>query len=153
MREKLISLGITEEESDLYLIMLQAGGGYASKLAKLAQRKRSSTYHTLEKLVAAGLARKSTRGKYNYFSPEPPEKLVQLSKLRLDTASSLLPELLSIQNTRSDKPRVQFFETFEGIEQIFQDSLNAKGEILGYTNLSLLNELFPEFFRSTPRLE
>lgn len=147
MRELLGGFGLTPEEQDLYLVLLELGGGVASHLAKRAKRKRSSAYHTLGKLVERGLASRVTKGGTLYYLPEPPERLVELARIQLSAAERALPELRSIQNTLPSKPKVKFYERASGIEQIFQDTLLAQEEILGYTNLSLLIELFPGFFR------
>ena len=151
MLQQLIQLGLSEEESELYLSMLELGGGFASQLAKKASRKRSSSYHTLNRLVEKGLATRVKKGSYQFFSPEPPETIVELTRRRCSTAEKLLPELQSIQNTMAKKPKIKFFERQSGIETIFEDTLTAEGEILGYTNLSLLAELFPGYFRRYTR--
>lgn len=151
MRDRLVQLGLNDEEAELYLAMLELGGGYASHLARHTGRNRSSSYHTLNRLTEKGLATKFTKGKYQYFAPEPPEKIVQLAQLRFQSAKQLMPELLSIQNTLASKPRIKFFERASGIETIFEETLSAEGEILGYTNLALLIELFPGYFRRYTR--
>ena len=147
MREQLQTLGLVEEEAELYLAMLEIGGGYASQIAKRLGRNRTSSYYTLKTLSEKGLVNKTSRGKFQLFTPEPPEKIVQLAKLRYDSAVSLLPELRSIQNTLAAKPKIKLYQHISGIEGILEDTLSAKNEILGYTNLSLMVELFPAFFR------
>jgi len=147
MESKLEKLGLNQEEASIYLTMLELGGGFASRIAKRNGKNRSSTYHTLSKLCELGLASKSKKGAYQYFSPESPKHLVEIAKLKLDTATSLLPELLSIQNSRADKPKVTFHEKASGIESIFEQTLQAKDEILGYTNLNLLAERFPNMLK------
>jgi sugar-specific transcriptional regulator TrmB len=147
MKDQLQRLGLSDEEAELYLAMLELGGGYASQLAKRVGRNRSSMYHTLKTLTEKGLITKLAREKHSYFSPEPPEKIVQLAKLRYEGAASLLPELQSIQNTIAAKPKIKFYQHTSGIESIFEDTLSAEGEILGYTNLSLLVEMFPGYFK------
>ena len=134
MPERLVPLGLNDDAAQLYLVLLELGGGYASQLAKRLGRNRSTTYHTVNKLVEKGLATRLRKGRYQYFAAEPPERIVQLAKMRFDRASDLLPELLSIQNTLARKPKIQFFERTSGIEEIFEQTLSAEGEILGYTN-------------------
>ncbi|MDC0358973.1 helix-turn-helix domain-containing protein [Oligoflexia bacterium] len=147
MQEDLINLGLTEDEASVYLSMLELGGGYVSQIAKKAGKHRATCYHTLGNLLNKGLATKFEKGKYQFFSPEQPEKIVRQAQGNLERAEALLPELLSIQNMRSGKPKIKFFERRSGIETIFEDTLTAEGSILGYTNLALVTTLFPDFFR------
>lgn len=144
-------LGLSDEEAELYLAMLEMGGGYASLLAKKVTRKRSSSYHTLGRLVEKGLANRTSKGKFSFFTPAEPEQLIRIARDRLEAAEKALPELRSIQNTLANKPKVKFYERASGIEEIFEETLQAEGEILGYTNLSLLIELLPGFFRRYTR--
>lgn len=147
MQEDLIQLGLTEDESAVYIAMLELGGGYVSQIAKKAGKHRATCYHTLNNLISKSLATKFEKGKYQFFSPEHPEKIVTQAKSNLNRAEALLPELLSIQNTLTGKPKIKFFERRSGIETVFQDKLTSKDAILGYTNLALVTELFPDFYR------
>lgn len=151
MIEKLQQLGFRSEEAELYLALLQMGGGYAAQVAKRAAQKRSSSYHTLQKLVERGLVRKVLKGSVHYFMAEDPERIVEIQRSRLDTAAKVLPELQSVQNSLANKPRVKFFQRKSGIEEIFEETLSAQGEILGYTNLALLVELFPGYLKRYTR--
>ena len=49
-------------------------------------------------------------------------------------------------NTLAYKPKIEYYEGEEGVKNIFEDILTAKGEILGYTNLLQLEQLFPEVY-------
>ena len=147
MRERLLHIGLNEEEADLYLALLELGGAPAGRLAKRLGRRRTSTYHTLYRLIEQGLAQSSRRGASQFFSPAPPEKIVELTRGRFESAAQILPELHSLQNSLAHKPKVRFFEGGNGIEKVFEESLSARGEVLGYTNLAMLIELFPEYFR------
>lgn len=147
MLKELTGLGLSEDEAQVYLAMLELGGGYVSQIAKKAGKHRATCYHTLNNLLEKGLSSKLEKGKYIYYSPEEPNKLVQQMANKLSAAQSLLPELLSIQNTLARKPKIKFYEGISGIETIFEDTLTAQSEILGYTNLSSLLRLFPEYFK------
>lgn len=88
-----------------------------------------------------------------FFSPQPPERLLSITRDRLSLVEQVMPELRSLQNTLASKPKVKFFERASGIEEIFEESLQADSEILGYTNLSLLIKASRAFFDATPASE
>ncbi len=147
MLEQLRQLGLSQEESEIYIAMLQLGGGAVSQIAKRAGRHRSTTYNTIANLVQRGMALRSKRGAVLFYSAESPEKLVRQAEHRLAVARGVLPELLSIENVSVRKPKITLYQRASGIEQIFEETLTAESEILGYTNLSLMIDLFPGFLR------
>lgn len=148
---ELQQLGLSKDEAQVYLALLEYGGGYVSRIAKKAGKNRATCYHTLNNLIEKGLASKVQKGSYLFFVPENPQKLVREAERKLETAKGLLPELLSIENTLAAKPKIRFFEGISGIETILEDTLTSKTEILGYTNLSSFVANFRELFRRYSR--
>lgn len=149
MITELSNLGLTQEESKVYLGTLELGGSYASNIARKSGVNRATCYHTLNNLIQKGLISSYTKGKVLWFNAEPPEKFIKIQKEKLQQAKDLLPQLLSLTSTFAFKPKIKFFEGIENIKSIFEDLLTTKEkEILGYTNIKTLANLFPEFFRN-----
>jgi HTH-type transcriptional regulator, sugar sensing transcriptional regulator len=146
--EQLIDLGLTKEESKVYLAVLVLGGSFVSAIARRAEVNRATCYHTLGNLVSKGLVSSYSRGKLKHFSAENPKKFVQMATDRLDRAKELMPELMSITNALAFKPKVRFLEGKEGIKTVFDDILESgEKEVLGYTNVGSLVSLFPDAFK------
>jgi HTH-type transcriptional regulator, sugar sensing transcriptional regulator len=82
-----------------------------------------------------------------YFAPEPPEQLLTLAEEKVNITKSIIPELLSLTSAAGFRPKIRFYEGREGVERVFTESLTAKREILGYTNLQDVTAFFPDFFR------
>ncbi len=148
MISELLKLGLTTEESRVYLATLEIGGGPVTNIAKKAGIHRVSCYHTIEKLEKKKLLTQYIKNKTKYFSAENPEVLKKQALEKVNIASSLLPQLLSLQNTSSFKPKIHFFEGEEGVETVFQKSLDiAKNtEILQFSNLDIFCQKFPKLF-------
>ncbi|QQR83272.1 hypothetical protein IPJ72_05735 [Candidatus Peregrinibacteria bacterium] len=85
-----------------------------------------------------------TKNNMKYFAVESPQLLVNQLGERYHKAEKLLPELLSLTNSLSYKPKIQYYEGLDGIKHIFEDTLNAQSEIVGYTNLEELPKAIPE---------
>jgi len=147
MIAELQKLGLTGEESRVYVACLEINGGPVSTIAKKAGLHRVSCYHTLENLQKKRLLSQYTKNGIKYFSPEPPEQLLHLTEEKVNLAKSILPELTSLASAIAFKPKMRSYEGREGVEKIFEESLEAKGEILGYTNLKNIIDFFPEFFK------
>lgn len=141
---KLEELGFTKEEAKVYLALLELGSAYVSTIAKKANIHRVSCYHTLDKLVRRGVVSTFERNNVKTFSIENPQIIVNQIEEQFDRAKGLLPELLSITNSLAYKPKIQYYEGLKGIKNIFEDTLRAEGEILGYTNLAELPRVIPQ---------
>jgi len=137
-------LGLSEEEAKVYMAVLELGGSFVSAIAKKAKIHRVSCYHTLDKLVKKGIISSFTKDDIKYFSIDSPKILVNQIEEKLHKAQKILPELLSITNTMAYKPKIQYYEGLRGIKNIFEDTLTAKDELLGYTNLAELPEVVTE---------
>lgn len=139
-------LGLTDEEARVYVACLEINGGPISVVAKKAGVHRVSCYHTIEKLLHKQLLSQYVKNGVKYVSPEPPEQLLALTEEKMQVAKMLLPELKLLASALSFKPTMRSFEGEDGIRHVFQDSLAAKGEILGYTNLKQFIGFSPQFF-------
>jgi len=147
MIEDLIKLGLSTEEAKIYLACLEVGGGPVSVIARKAGVPRVGCYHTLENLIKKRLVSQYNRNNVKCFSPESPEKLEQLAVEKVNIAKLLLPQLKSVASSTGFRPKIRFYEGRDGVERVFRESLEAKGEIAGYTNMKNVTEFFPDFFR------
>lgn len=140
-------LGLSEVEGKVYMALLELGGGYVSTVARKAALPRVNCYHILENLTGKSLVNHVTKNKVRYYTAEPPQKIVNLLEEKTHYAKKILPELLSITNTLALKPKIKYYEGMEGVKTIENDTLTAKSELLGYSNLKAAGELFGDFLR------
>ena len=141
-------LGLTPEEARIYLACLEINGGPVSLIAKKAGVNRVSCYHTLENLRKKRLLSTYTKNNVKHFAPEPPERLEELALEKVNLVKGLLPDLRSLGKATGFRPRIRSYEGRDGVERVFEESLHAKKEILGYTNLKTVTEFFPQFFKN-----
>ncbi|MCX6807240.1 MAG: hypothetical protein NTZ80_00300 [Patescibacteria group bacterium] len=139
------SLGLTEAEGKVYITLLELGGGYVSTIARKAKLPRVNCYYTIEKLIKKGLVAGIKKESAYYYMPEPPQKLVNSLEDRFEYGRKILPELLSIANTSTFKPKIRYFEGLEGLKSILDDTLTAKTELLGYSNLKAASDIFKDY--------
>jgi len=143
---ELQTLGLSLEEAKVYHALLQLGGAYVSAIAKRAEVHRVVCYKILDELVAKGLVSSFVKNGVKHFAIESPTILVRKEQERLERAEKLLPELLSITNALAFKPKIQYYEGIEGMKNIFNETLSAKEEMLGYTNLAAIPKVIPDDF-------
>jgi sugar-specific transcriptional regulator TrmB len=137
-------LGLSVEESKVYLAVLELGGSFASAIAKKAGVARVNCYHTLGNLVKKGLISTLSKNGVKYFTVDSPKILVNQMEEKFLHAKKILPELLSITNSMAYKPKIQYYEGEQGLKNIFEDTFQAEGELLGYTNLKELPQVVGE---------
>lgn len=145
IHQDLTTLGLTEEEARVYTTILELGGSFASTIASKAKVPRVNCYHILEKLKKRGLITTYVKKNIAFFVAEPPQVLINQMEEKLDHARKLLPQLLSLTNIHAFKPIIHSYEGIEGIKTIFDQTLEAKSEVLGYTNLEALGALLPDY--------
>lgn len=152
----LIEAGFSEEQSAVYIALLEKGPQKASNVASWTGIKRSLIYKILEQLETMGFVeKKGGGGAVAVFSPNHPslllsafeqkEKQMAMTK-EIITAS--LGQLTSKYNLLSGKPNVQFFEGEDGIMKVINDSLNSKTDILSYIDNEAVNKYLSDLNKS-----
>lgn len=125
-----------EKQGEVYLASLKLGTATVAQIAKAANLPRSTCYLLLEELETKGLISKTSVGKKTLIIAEKPNKVLEFSEKQNEILSENIkilsqrtPELEAIYNKAPQKPTVRFYEGFEGVKTILEETLNAK-EIL-----------------------
>lgn len=125
---ELKKLGLSEKEAKVYLAALELGGRTAQEIAKKAGVNRATTYVLLLAMIKKGLASSFTKGKKTLFTAEPPEQLdhllrkqeEQIFEQRRDL-EKMIPELRALYNRAEAKPKIRFFEGYDGIRAMIDE--------------------------------
>lgn len=131
MYDKLFeSLLVSPDESKLYIAMLSSGSITAGDLAKQTGFPRPSVYTILKRLVIKGLVLESRKDNKKVFIPIHPDQVVDLfevKKKELEYSEkefkSLLPDLRSLLSGSYISPKLEIFESREGLERVLKDML------------------------------
>ncbi|MDO8566739.1 MAG: helix-turn-helix domain-containing protein [bacterium] len=123
MIEQLIKLGFSDGEAKVYVAALELGETSVARIAEKAKLERTTVYGFLEGLKKRGMISISKEHKKTVYAAENPKKLRGDIDERWKLVETLLPELLSITNVISQKPTVRFFDTKEGIIDIYRETL------------------------------
>jgi sugar-specific transcriptional regulator TrmB len=104
-------------------------------------------YKGLEELLKMGFIEKMETKKITRFRAEHPSKLQKLleereKEVQLEKQNFLanLPDLVSTFNLSNGKPGVKFYEGFEGIKKVMQDTLTSKTIIYTYADIEVINK-------------
>ena len=139
------SIGLQAKEAELYITGLQLGSSPASEYAKATELNRITAYNTLEELVKKGIFTMEKRVRGKAYSPVAPEYLALEARKNADSLQRSLPELRSLQGADYRKPHVRFFEGWEGVKRVYEDTLMAKSELLNFANSGVVRKFWPEY--------
>jgi sugar-specific transcriptional regulator TrmB len=154
MLENVLSkFGLSTKEAKIYIALLELGASPVSDLAKKTDIKRSTAYVLLSSLMNRGLVSVTDSNSVRLYNPAPPERLVHYLEESarkynqlIGVAKSILPELKSVYTGVGPKPKVQFFEGYEGIETAYEETLNATEEIRAYASINDMHAALPHYF-------
>lgn len=137
-KNQLTNLGFSDKEASVYLALLELGPSTTTEISRKAKINRTTGYDILESLASEGLVNTLGKTKIQKFVAENPDKVIvflenkiKKGEERLKQAYNLLPELFSIYNVE-EKPKVKYYDGVDNIKEIFEDTLTAKNEIIGY---------------------
>lgn len=152
IREVLAELGLIDSEIDIYLQLVKTSGIHpASVIAQRLKMNRTTVYKSLMKLTKMGLVTKSMKHGIICFLTEEPdkniEKLLLQKKLRVNFVSKLFMESIAdLQNLQKEElytPKMRYYEGFEGVKRVYEDTLIENDTIYAFENL---NTMDPEVY-------
>ncbi len=123
MLQDLIKLGFSEGEAKVYMAALELGETSVARIAGKAKLERTTVYGFIESLKKRGYLTVSMQGKKTVYSANNPKRLKSEQEEKNKLIESVLPELLSITNAIDKKPTVRYFDTKEGIFDVYRETL------------------------------
>ncbi len=135
--KQIIEFGLDEKEARVFLAALELGGESVLAIAKKAGINRVATYDALESLIKRGLISTFVKGKRTYYSATEPDRLEHLLELEKQEITNkenvlgrLMPELKSLYNFSSKKPKVMYYEGKAGVKTIQNSFLKTPDKLL-----------------------
>jgi len=151
------AFGLSENETLIYLELLQNSPQTAVELSRKLPINRTTIYRQIEHLNHLGLVQENLGHKTTRYSASSPEKLelvlnnkqTELNSLRL-SFSSVLTSLQQYQQNSNSPTKILYYHGVDGLKQILYNTLSATTEIVGYGyqnwNTSV-GEKYAEFLR------
>ncbi len=153
MRKQILQqIGLTSNESDVYLALLELEASLVSRIVEKTKLNRTNTYDLLEKLINKGLVSYVIKNNRKYFLAAKPQRLIRyleekeekLNKEKL-AVQKLLPELEKIQPL-TKKELVEVYEGKEGLKTILEDILRTKKITLTYGSEGNFSKILTFYF-------
>jgi sugar-specific transcriptional regulator TrmB len=138
--ELLKKLGLNEKESRIYLALLESGAMLPQHIARATGIKRSTLYELFPEMIGRGFVIELKQGGRRLLSAVSPKVLFDEYELRFKEVKNGLEELTAIYRMQGYRPKVDYYEGFEGIKRLYRKTLEDKSEIKNYVQVSRNNE-------------
>jgi sugar-specific transcriptional regulator TrmB len=139
------SVGLDAKQSQLYMTGLQLGTAPASDYAKATGINRITAYNLLEEMVHRGTFTVVKKVRAKWYASVAPEFVALEARKNAEALERVLPELRSLRGAKYRKPRVRFFEGWEGVRHVYDDTLTANGELLNFANSAAVRQFWPKY--------
>lgn len=155
MIPNLEALGFTRNEANVYLAALKIGTCSVQQLASATGLNRITVHSIVEKFESMQILTRSYDGKRRRVSPVAPARLEILLKREEEEVrskrqmlSSILPPLNELFRRTQRGLQVSTFTGEKGYEEICEDVLKSKTEVLEYADIDQLNKVIGPFIAS-----
>ncbi|MCA9486374.1 hypothetical protein H6501_00180 [Candidatus Woesearchaeota archaeon] len=150
MEEKLRKIGLSKNESTIYLFLLRSGSTTTGRIIKETRIANSRVYETLNALTDKGLVSYTVQKNGKHFKAEDPSSLLEHEKERLDKIKVLLPQLESIQNQSEELTSTAVYEGFKGFKTAFAKIIidcpeDKEIKIIGFSEQAYANKSLRDF--------
>lgn len=155
--EILKKFGLNEKEISVYLALIELGPSPVRLLSSKSGVNRGTTYDILKSLIAQGLVSYYNKQSHQYFSAEPPQKLLSALEDKQHSLKSLedevkrgLPGLQLLFERQGGKPTVKLYEGGKGLKSILEDVLETMGreksrQYFVYSSASLRKDVYKAY--------
>jgi sugar-specific transcriptional regulator TrmB len=149
-RADLIDVGLTNNESELYLILLNLKEAKAYDISKQTSISRSHVYDSINSLLAKGLVNYIFKNKKRYYKITNPENLINILQEKEESIIKQKKHLAEKIKEISKKKEiitseVEVYEGIEGVKYILNDIIND-GISKKYKEILVMNSLSKEEF-------
>lgn len=146
MKEQLHEAGLTENESKVYVSLLESGPNNAGSISRKSGLHRRVVYDTLEMLIQKGLVGYILRNNVRLYQAASPERVREIIKEKELRVEEILPKMLELYTRTKEKEETNFYKGKNGLKTVFEDQISTGREILILGASSLAYEMLQFYF-------
>lgn len=122
-------IGLTKNQSLVYLSLLKLGSASAQNIIKESVLHRSRVYDSLEKLQELGLVSYVVKDFKKYFQAVKPEKLLDYIDEQKEMIRQIMPELKNLEGMKKEEIAACIYKGKEGIKAIHSEMLKEGKDV------------------------
>lgn len=132
------SVGLTENEANVYFAALSLGPTTVLKLSRMTGIKRATTYTVIDQLQRRGLMTIEMKGFRKLLVAEPPEKLESILYQQKELLATALPDLGSIYQLQGQDGSIRYYEGLEAVKTVYESLLR---DVRAHEDYLILSDL------------
>lgn len=121
--------GLTDNESKVYLALIDLGPSLAGQISRKTGLHRRTVYDTTEMLIKKGLVGYILRNNRRLFQASNPDRILEIIQEKQNLLSPIVEGLQEKYSQTKVKEETNFYKGKEGLKTVFEDQLESK-EIL-----------------------
>ncbi len=130
--EILENIGLSRNESKVYLALLNIGLSSVSPLAKQSGLHRANVYESLKKLLSRGLATQIKKGSSNFYEAVEPDNLLRIVKEKEHSLQSIIPQLRLSRQMASSHTSAEVFDGVRSFVRLLHTLLDYNEPIFAF---------------------
>jgi len=146
IKQVLKEFGLTENEAEVYLILLKLGYATASEIAEKTQIHRINIYDILERLQERGLVSFVISGKRKQYEVLDPKKILEIEEQKKENIENIIPKLLKYRELGKNPQEAVILKDKKGIKNILGEITKSKTEVLLFASGWGFKENFPDYY-------
>ena len=148
LAEKLSGLGLKENETKVYLAVLELGECRVGNIEKKTGLHKQLIYNAAVNLQKAGLINSYEVGGRKHFVVQDPGAVEERARIQLKEAQALVPELMELANTKRPAGKVKLWRGVSGVQQYYLEALRKQP---GDSVVKILGVTSDRFFKLFPK--
>lgn len=133
VKEILRNLGMTPNEVEIYITLLNSGELSVNEIGSKSGLHRQVCYDALDRLLEKGFVSYVLKNNKKFFTPLRPEKLLDYLDEKKQEISSILPELIAMFKKEKEETKVEVIKGRHVLRTVYNDIfrvLKKKNEVL-----------------------
>lgn len=122
-------IGLTKNQSAVYISLLKLGSATAQQVMKESGMHRSRVYDSLESLQNQGLVSSVVKDFKQYFQAVKPEKLLDYVEEKKEAVKQILPKLKQLEGMKKEEIKASVYKGKEGLKTIHSEMLKEGKDI------------------------
>ena len=146
LTEQLRKADLTENESKIYLNLLEIGPSQAGSISRKTGLHRRVIYDTIERLIKKGLVGYIKKNNIRLFQASNPKRILEIIKEKEKSIEEIMPDMMQFFANTKEKEETNFYKGKEGLKTVFEDQINEGKEILILGASPLAYEILEIYF-------
>lgn len=134
--------GLQDKEARVYLAILETGHANVQNISRITELKRPIIYVILDDLIKKGFVSQLPNKKIKTYQAIDPGAISAQLRTTAKNFSEMLPIFKTLANNGNQKPKISYFDTKEGIQNIYAD-INRHKSAVFVASLARLDQYFP----------